>query len=197
MNWRLDLILTNLLFLDASEKFLSLICFANNLYALYNRLNTSRLAQFRKTMKICESVKRNTLSLISKATFTKTAINPKFIDGFSLQNLSAAIDQCTTKSPNFVSIENFLSCTNIRAKLSKYCSNFIDLAKFLLWDFLLYRAKLAQHQFPCSTREFTALGCAQNAMEREKKSEYRLRRATKRRCYVSLIRRPVKNPRHL
>ena len=128
-----------MLFLDASEKFLSLICFANNLYALYNRLNTSRLAQFRKTMKICESVKRNTLSLISKATFTKTAINPKFIDGFSLENLSAAIDQCTTKSPNFVSIENFLSCTNIRAKLSKYCSNFIDLAKFLLWDFLLYR----------------------------------------------------------
>ena len=28
----------------------------------------------------------------------------------SLENLSAAIDQCTTKSLNFVSIENFLSC---------------------------------------------------------------------------------------
>ena len=35
----------------------------------------------------------------SKATFTKTAIKPKFVDRFSLKNFSAAIDQCTIKSP--------------------------------------------------------------------------------------------------
>ena len=61
-------------------------------------------------MKTCKSVKRNALYLISRTTFTKSAINPKFVDRFSLENISAAIDQCTTKSPNFVSIENFLSC---------------------------------------------------------------------------------------
>ena len=46
-------------FLDASEKFLSLIRFANDLYILYNQLNAIRLARFRKNMKTCESVKRN------------------------------------------------------------------------------------------------------------------------------------------
>ena len=63
-------------FLDASENFLSLIRFANDLYALYNysairvsfdlprrvlynRPNANTLARFRKTMKTCESVKRN------------------------------------------------------------------------------------------------------------------------------------------
>ena len=35
----------------------------------------------------------------SKATFTKTAIKPKFVDRFSLKKFSAAIDQCTIKSP--------------------------------------------------------------------------------------------------
>ena len=66
MNWRLDLIQTNLLLLDAYEKFLSLIRFANDLDTPYNRLNTSRLARFRKkqtnkqtNMKTWESVKRN------------------------------------------------------------------------------------------------------------------------------------------
>ena len=44
-------------FFDASEKLLSLIRFAIDVYALYNRLNASRLAQFRKTMKTCEAVK--------------------------------------------------------------------------------------------------------------------------------------------
>ena len=34
------------------------------------------------------------------------AIKPKFVDRFSLRNFSAAIDQCTIKSPNFESIEN-------------------------------------------------------------------------------------------
>ena len=40
----------------------------------------------------------------------KTAIKPKFVDRLSLKILNAAIDQCTIKSPSFVSIENFLSC---------------------------------------------------------------------------------------
>ena len=93
----------------------------------------------------------------SKATFTKTAIKPKFLDRFSLKNFSAAIDQCTIISPNFVSIENFL-LSNVSAKLSKYWSDVIDLATFLLWDFLLSRVK-HNIKYPCSTREFTALGC--------------------------------------
>ena len=59
MIWRLDFMQTNLLLLDASEKFLSLIRFANELYTLYNRLNANRHARFRKNMKTCESVKRN------------------------------------------------------------------------------------------------------------------------------------------
>ena len=46
----------------------------------------------------------------SKATFTKTAIKPKFVDRFSVKNFSVTVDQCTIKFPNFVSIENFLSC---------------------------------------------------------------------------------------
>ena len=33
----------------------------------------------------------------------------KFVDGFSLTDFSAAIDQYTIKSANFVSIEKFLS----------------------------------------------------------------------------------------
>ena len=49
------------------------------------------------------------LFVISKATFTKTASKPKFVDRFSFKKFSAAIDQCSLKSPNFVSIENFLS----------------------------------------------------------------------------------------
>ena len=44
-----------------------------------------------------------------KATFTKTKMKQKFVDGFSLTDFSAAIDQYTIKSANFVSIEKFLS----------------------------------------------------------------------------------------
>ena len=33
--------------------------FANDPYTLYNQLNASRLARFRKNTKACESVKRN------------------------------------------------------------------------------------------------------------------------------------------
>ena len=39
--------------------------------------------------------------VISKATFTKTAIKPKFVDRFSLKNFSATIDHCTVKFPEF------------------------------------------------------------------------------------------------
>ena len=79
---------------------------------LYNRPKANTLARFRKTMKTCESVKRNVelFFVTFKGTLTKTAIKPKFVDIFSLKNFSAAIDQCTIKSLNFVSIENFLSC---------------------------------------------------------------------------------------
>ena len=48
------------------------------------------------------------VSVISKATFTKTAIKPKFPNKFSLKNFSAAIHQCTIKSLNLVSVENCL-----------------------------------------------------------------------------------------
>ena len=41
--------------------------------------------------------------------------------------ISATIDQCSIKPPNFVSIEK---------QLSKYWSDVIDPAKFFLWDFL-------------------------------------------------------------
>ena len=37
--------------------------------------------------------------------FHENRIKTKFVDRFSLKNLSAAIDQCTIKSPNFVYIE--------------------------------------------------------------------------------------------
>lgn len=39
-------------------------------------------------------------------TFTKTAIGPKFFNKCFLKICSAASDQCTMKSPNFVSFEN-------------------------------------------------------------------------------------------
>ena len=124
---------------------------------LYNRLKANTLARFRKTMKPhgISRTQCRTLFVISKATFTKTAIKPKFVDRFSLKNSRAAIDRCTIKSLNFVSIENFWSCltsAQIGWKL------IWDLAKFLLWDFLLPRVK-HNIKYLCSTREFTALAC--------------------------------------
>ena len=41
-----------------------------------------------------------------KVTFTKTAIKTKFVDRFFKKSFSTLVDQCTIKSPNFVSIEN-------------------------------------------------------------------------------------------
>ena len=79
MNWTLELMETNSLLFWCFQKFLSLIRFANDLYTLYNCLNAaSRLARFRKKNKRGESIKRNAelFFVISKATFTKTAIKP-------------------------------------------------------------------------------------------------------------------------
>ena len=53
------------------------------------------------------------LFVISKVSLTKTAIKPKFVIRFSLKNFSAAIDQCTIKSPKFSSTENFVGCPGV------------------------------------------------------------------------------------
>ena len=115
MNWRLDFMQTNWLFFDVSGKVLSLIRFANDPYTRLNRINASRFAPFRKTRKHVNRGQTQcwALFVISKATFTKTAIKPNLDDRFSLKNFDAAIDQCTIKC--------------------------IDLDNFLLWDFLLSR----------------------------------------------------------
>ena len=148
-------------FLDASAKFLSLIRFANDLYALYNRLKANTLERFRKTMKT-HGISRTqcwTLLVISKATFTKTAFKPKFVDRFSLKNFRAAIDQCVLSNPCILPVHwKLLKLSNVGAKLGEYWSDTIDLAKFLLWDVLLPRVK-QNIKYLCSTREFTALAC--------------------------------------
>ena len=97
-------------FLDISGKVLSLIRFANDPYTLYNRLNVSILGRFRKARNRVNRGKTQcwALFVISKATFTKTAITPKFHDRFPLKNFSVAIDQCAIKCPIFfVRIETF------------------------------------------------------------------------------------------
>ena len=111
-NWRLDLMQTNVLLFGCFRKVFSPIRFVNDPHTLYNLLNASRLARFRKTWKHVNPGKTQcwVLWVILKATFTKTANKTKFVDRFSLKNFSAAIDQCTIKSSNFVSIENFWSC---------------------------------------------------------------------------------------
>ena len=89
-------------------------------HTLYNRLNASRLARLRKTRKHVNHGKTQcwALFVISKATFTKTAIKPKFGDTFPWKNFSAAIDQFTIKSPNFVSVT--LIPQGIFCKLTMY-----------------------------------------------------------------------------
>ena len=109
MSWRLDLMQTNWRLFGCVRKVFITHSFCKWPFALYNRLNTSRLARFRKNMKISKT-QCWALFVISKATFTKTAVKPQFLNRFSLKTFSAAIDQCTIKSPNFVSIENFLRC---------------------------------------------------------------------------------------
>ena len=82
-------------------------------------------------MKTRESVNaRLSFFVFLKATFTKTAIKQKFVDGFSLKDFSAAIDQYTMKSPNFVSIEKIFELSNAGPKSSKYRSDVKYLTKF-------------------------------------------------------------------
>ena len=58
-----------------------------------------KLSEFRKTRKHVNQGKNRMLRalfVISKATFTKTTITPKFTNTFSLKNFSATIiDQCS------------------------------------------------------------------------------------------------------
>ena len=107
MNWRLDFMQTNWLFFDVSGKVLSLIRFANDPYTRLNRINASRFAPFRKTRKHVNRGQTQcwALFVISKATFTKTAIKPNLDDRFSLKNFDTAIDQCTIKCINLDCLE--------------------------------------------------------------------------------------------
>ena len=124
MNWRLDFInmQTNLRLLGCFRKdsVSQLIRFANYPYTFYNQLNQEKVKVypllangswrvFEKTWKHVNPGKTQcwALFVISTATFTKTAIKPKFDDRFSLKNFSVAFGQCTIKSPILVSIETF------------------------------------------------------------------------------------------
>ena len=93
-------------FWDDYGKVLSLIRFANDPFTLYNQLNACRLARIRKRWKSVNLGKTQcwALFVISKATFTKTAIKPKFDDRFSLK---ISVIQCTIKCPIFMSIVTF------------------------------------------------------------------------------------------
>ena len=103
-----------------------------------------------------------TLFVISKATFTKTAIKLKFVDRFSLKNFRAAIDQCTIKSLNVVSIENhenFLSClTSAQNWLHIEAMSWIWL-RFCSGTSYCLELSTALNTHALSTREFTALAC--------------------------------------
>ena len=85
--------------------------FPNDPYTLYDWVNASRLQRFRKTRKHMNRGKTRSWAIfvISKATFTKTVIEPKFDDRLFLKNFSAAIDQCTIYSPIFVSTKSCLT----------------------------------------------------------------------------------------
>ena len=112
-----------------SKKCLSLIHFANDVYTLYNWLSASKLARFLKNMKTCESVKCNAELFLSFQRL-KTAIRPKFVNS----NWSVCY-----KIPVFRVHWKLFKLSNVGAKLSKHWSDVIDLARFLLWDFLLSR----------------------------------------------------------
>ena len=94
MNWRLDSMQTKLLHLDVLRRGLSRIRLANYPYTLFNQLNVSRLT--RKHVNSCKT-QCWALFVISKATFTKRMIKPKFDSRFSLKIFSDAIDQSTIK----------------------------------------------------------------------------------------------------
>ena len=131
MHWRLDLMQTNLNLLLNADKFatfwmFSLIRFANDPYTLYNPLNASRLARFWNTWKRMNQGKKCcALFVISKASFTKTAIKTKFFDRFFKNFFSTLIDHCNT---NFVLIAVFVKKA---LELQKEVS--IALQRCLLW----------------------------------------------------------------
>ena len=108
MNWRQDLMQTNLLLFGCFWKVFITHLFANDLYTLYKWLNASRLVWFWKTWKHVHQGKTQhwalLITVISDASFTKTVIKPKYVDRFSSKYFRAATDQCTIKSPNFMSI---------------------------------------------------------------------------------------------
>ena len=90
-NLRMNFMHTNLSLFGCFWKVLSLICFGNDLYTLYNQLTASRLTQvYRKTWKHMNRGKTQCWAhfLISTATFRKTAIKLKFDDRFSLNKIS-------------------------------------------------------------------------------------------------------------
>ena len=104
-NWRLEFANFRMI----KEKVLSLTHYANDPFTFYNQLNASRLAQIQKRRKRVNLGKMQcrALFVIFKATFTKTAIKPKFDDRFSLK---ISVIQCTIKCPIFMFIVTFLSC---------------------------------------------------------------------------------------
>ena len=100
-----------------ADKFATFGCFRKKFYDSFvlqmkKPLNASRLARFRNTRKRMNQGETQcwALFVISKATYTKTAIKTKFVDRFFKNFFITLTDHCTIKSPNFVSIENFLSC---------------------------------------------------------------------------------------
>ena len=100
-----------------ADKFATFGCLRKKFYDSFvlqmkKPLNATRLARFRNTRKRMNQGETQcwALFVISKATYTKTAIKTKFVDRFFKNFFITLTDHCTIKSPNFVSIENFLSC---------------------------------------------------------------------------------------
>ena len=124
MNWRLDVMQTNLLLLGFYRTFLSPIRLANDPYTLYKPLNTLSQVDLRDFEKHVNQVKKQYWALfffISKADFKKTAIKPKFFDyRGSLKIFRSANNLCTIQSPNFAFIENLYSCLTQAQNWVKY-----------------------------------------------------------------------------
>ena len=100
-----------------ADKFATFGCFRKKFYDSFvlqmkKPLNASSLARFRNTRKRMNQGETQcwALFVISKATYTKTAIKTKLVDRFFKNFFITLTDHYTINSPNFVSIENFLSC---------------------------------------------------------------------------------------
>ena len=80
-----------------------------NFWMIKERFYHSLIMQIQKRWKRVNLGKMQcwALFIIFKATFTKTAIKPKFDDRFSLK---ISVIQCTIKCPIFMFIVTFLSC---------------------------------------------------------------------------------------